>query len=234
MINGINISILILIVILGIVQFLQGLEMDLIIKEVREMAHDKVYATCENMCLEETMTKAQIQEALNNIQVKDGDVTTAKLADGAVTNSKIANGAVGESNISNGAVTNSKLAPYSVGTSNLIMHAITNDKLANDAVSVKGTYTGNGSTSRTIEVGFEPTLVIVQGSELTDDEADVHELLCICINEYGFNINVAGDNMDQYYIRTSNSVQVGTSMTGFEVNNIANLSGCTYMYVAFR
>lgn len=34
------------------------------------MAHQKVYAQCENMCLEETMTK----EEINNTLVKKGDV----------------------------------------------------------------------------------------------------------------------------------------------------------------
>lgn len=36
------------------------------------MAHDKVYAICENMCMEETMTKEQIEEAFGDSITVDG------------------------------------------------------------------------------------------------------------------------------------------------------------------
>lgn len=39
------------------------------------MAHNKVYAVCENMCMEETYTKEQINEKLNNIAVITGTIT---------------------------------------------------------------------------------------------------------------------------------------------------------------
>lgn len=38
----------------------------MIVKGVDNMAHEKVYAVCENMCMEETMTREQINDELEN------------------------------------------------------------------------------------------------------------------------------------------------------------------------
>lgn len=51
------------------------------------MAHNKVYAVCENMCMEETYTKEQINEKLNNINEKLNNIIVK--SDIAVLNGEI-------------------------------------------------------------------------------------------------------------------------------------------------
>ena len=69
--------------------------------------------------------------------VKDGAITSAKIAAGAVTNAAIANGAVGSSQLATGAV----------GAGNIADGAVTSTKIANGAVT--GTQIANGSISTT-------------------------------------------------------------------------------------
>lgn len=40
------------------------------------MAHNKVYVVCEDMCMEEGMTKEQIQNAIDNLNTKDAELET--------------------------------------------------------------------------------------------------------------------------------------------------------------
>lgn len=167
-------------ILLGVCWFMQGIQINLIIEEVEKMAHEKVYGVCQDMCLEETMTKEQIEAAINNAGVKDGDITTTKIADSAVTTTKINNKAVTtdklddkaitKTKIADGAISRAKLEDYVINESKIVDEAISTDKLGYqvvtdekldpNAVFVEGTYTATGQ-SRHIDLGFKPRLVLI-------------------------------------------------------------------------
>lgn len=125
---------IIAIILLGVCLFIQGIEIDLIIEGVEKMAHEKVYGVCEDMCLEETMTKAEIEVAINNASVKDGSITNDKLADLAVTNSKIQDHEISTDKLLNGCVNSDKLANSAVKTEHIYGGSVTQFKIADGAV----------------------------------------------------------------------------------------------------
>ena len=74
-------------------------------------------------------------DAIVEVSIPDGSVTTAKLADDAVTALKISDGAVDSSALGNSAVTSAKLADGAVTASKIQNDAVTAGKLADDAVT---------------------------------------------------------------------------------------------------
>ena len=66
----------------------------------------------------------------NSFDLKDGGITSAKLANGAVIAAKLASGAVNTDRIADGAVTSTKLADNAVTAAKIKDGAITADKLA--------------------------------------------------------------------------------------------------------
>lgn len=205
--------------------FIQEIKINLIVEEVEKMSHDKVYATCENMCLEETMTKEQIEAAINNAGVKDGGITTSKIADSAVTTTKINNKAVTTDKlddkaitkikIADGAISRAKLEDYVINESKIVDRAISTDKLGYqvvtdekldpNAVFVEGTYTGNGQ-SRHIDLGFKPRLVLIiastQGLQatLTENGASVSYINneTVCCEGRDTSFDETGLTIDSY------------------------------------
>ena len=77
----------------------------------------------------------EINGNIESINIKDLNVTTAKLDDGAVTTVKIADANITTSKIADGNVTTSKIADSNVTTSKIADSAITNAKIANDAIT---------------------------------------------------------------------------------------------------
>lgn len=76
-------------------------------------------------------------------KLKNGAVTSVKLAGNAVTSAKIANGRVGGVDLAAGAVATAKLADGAVGSTKLADAAVTSAKLAAD--SVDGSKVADGS-----------------------------------------------------------------------------------------
>ena len=177
------------------------------------MAHEKVYGVCQDMCLEETMTKAEIETAINNASVKDGEITTAKLADLAVTGDKIADLAVTTNKIANEAITTDKLANGSVEPS----------KLAFEAVYSTGVYIGNGA-EKTIELGFNPSAMIIIG--------DNNYIIVQIIG--GYYVSHSYDDTEQKIVGGSGNIT--RSSTGITIDDFGgfNEQGETYRYIAFR
>ena len=73
-----------------------------------------------------------VNEDISMLALKDGGITSAKLANNAVTAAKIASNAVTSDKITNGAVSSVKLASKAVTTDKIADGAITADKLASD------------------------------------------------------------------------------------------------------
>ena len=71
----------------------------------------------------------------NSTSVKDGTVTTEKLADGAVTTEKLADGAVTTGKLDDGSVTTNKLGDGSVTTNKLDDGSVTTNKLDDGSVT---------------------------------------------------------------------------------------------------
>ncbi|MDR0618883.1 MAG: hypothetical protein LBG17_03170 [Bacteroidales bacterium] len=69
------------------------------------------------------------------VSVKDGGVTTDKIADYAITNAKLAEDIIYEDNIRNGAVTDYKISDGAVTTPKIYESAVTTDKIADGAVT---------------------------------------------------------------------------------------------------
>lgn len=90
-----------------------------------------------------------ILNSSNVFSVKDGGVTTAKLADDSVTAAKIAAGAVGSSEIADGSVGNAELADSSVTTAKIGDGAVTAAKISGGVLNV-GTRTGGDANDWTV------------------------------------------------------------------------------------
>lgn len=68
----------------------------------------------------------------NVISVKDGGITSDKIADGAVTADKITDGAVTTNKIAENAITSDKIAEGSIITNNISNNVINGSKLNNN------------------------------------------------------------------------------------------------------
>lgn len=74
-------------------------------------------------------------DAVTTTNIKDANVTNAKLATDAVTKEKIKDGAVTTDKLGADAVTNAKLADNAVQTENIVDASVTTDKIAKEAVT---------------------------------------------------------------------------------------------------
>lgn len=69
------------------------------------------------------------------VQIKDGGVSTAKLANAAVTSAKVATNAIATANIQDNAVTSAKIANAAVTSAKIADGAVTSGKLASNSVT---------------------------------------------------------------------------------------------------
>jgi hypothetical protein len=72
--------------------------------------------------------------AVANDDIKDGAISTAKIRDGAVTKEKMADGIIGTAEIIDGSITAAKLATNSVTNAKIATNAITKAKMADNSV----------------------------------------------------------------------------------------------------
>nr|DAF30946.1 MAG TPA: hypothetical protein [Caudoviricetes sp.] len=207
------------VILVGIVVFIQGIQIDLLTKGVDIMAHEKTYAVCDNMCLEETMTKEQIQTAINNASVKDGEITTSKLANGAVTKTKIADFAVKHEHIGAAEVDWDNMFPT--------------------AVALTGSYTGTG-TEQTIDVGVNcwgnglaPQAMTI----ICDDNYAIGQIIAdsnATTNKKAYCVIHYYDDTEQKI--TSGAGDIVLTEHGIKLSGFSELNkqGNTYRYIAFR
>jgi hypothetical protein len=123
-----------------------------------------------------------------------------------------------------GAITTTYLADSAVATSKIANNAVTIAKLGSGTPRTNsGSYTGDGSTSRSISVGFTPRLVIV-----TRDDASEAMALLISSTSYSMRIlQSTGNNITR---TGSATLQSG----GFRVGgSVGNTSGVTHHWAAF-
>ena len=82
------------------------------------------------------VTAAKIAtDAVETAKIKDANVTTDKIADGAVSTAKIADGAVSTAKIADGAVTGAKIEGSAITSSKIADGNVITDKLSNSAVT---------------------------------------------------------------------------------------------------
>jgi len=83
------------------------------------------------------VTTAKIPDsAITTAKIADSNITTGKLAANAVTNAKIATATIQTASIANDAITNVKLAADAVRTAQIFDAQVTTAKIADDAVTV--------------------------------------------------------------------------------------------------
>lgn len=103
--------------------------------------------------------------------IKDGAVTTAKIADGNVTTAKLADGAVTTSKIGDGQVTTAKLADGAVTTDKIANGNVTTEKLADGAVTTSKIGDGQVTTAK-LSDGSVTTAKLADGAVTTDKIGD--------------------------------------------------------------
>ena len=87
--------------------------------------------------------KTKIRDgAVTTTKIADAAVSTPKLADNAVTTAKIADKAVTTPKIADNAVTSAKIADFEVGNQDLKAGIVTTDKIADRGVSAQDIETG--------------------------------------------------------------------------------------------
>lgn len=96
-----------------------------------------------------TADGSTLQLTSNVMSIKDGGVTTSKLANDSVTAAKIAADAVGSSEIAAGAVGNAELADLAVTTAKLADGSVTGPKLSGGILNV-ATRTGGDANDWTV------------------------------------------------------------------------------------
>ena len=94
-----------------------------------------------------------LQLASNVMSIKNGGVSTAKLADDSVTSAKIAADAVGSSEIAAGAVGNAELADNAVTTTKIGDGAVTGAKIAGGILNIATRVGGDANDWTVPEIG---------------------------------------------------------------------------------
>ncbi len=101
--------------------------------------------------------------------VKDGAITTPKLADSAITTAKLADSAITTAKLGAASVTADKIAPGAMTASGIEAAAITASKLATDAVTTD-------AIAATAIAAVQLALSNYRGKETDSDEADTEQV----------------------------------------------------------
>lgn len=134
----------------------------------------------------------------NELQVKDGGISTAKLADDAVTTVKIVDDAVTEDKIADDAVTEEKIEDDAVTTSKINNGAVTNSKMADmPGNTIKGNNTGGSALPQDLSVADVKTMLgLSSAMRYMGSVVDMSALYTIVAPEQGDVYNVETDDAD--------------------------------------
>ena len=102
----------------------------------------------------------------------------------------------------------------------------------NEAIIKCGSYTGSGSTGKTVSLGFEPQFIIVKSTDQTRPWVIIDNMRGMPRDGDGVRL-LANDNAGE----VSNASFLAPTPTGFEVtqqNTYVNVSGEDYIYMAIR
>lgn len=107
-------------------------------------------------------------ENVTTEKVTNGAVTTSKIAEQAVTDSKLDDGAVVERAIDEGAVTTSKIASGAVETDKIANENVTNEKLAEDSITTSKLKDESITTEKLAESSVETSKI--KDGTITNDK----------------------------------------------------------------
>lgn len=91
-------------------------------------------------------------DAITTAKIIDGTVTTAKIANDNITTAKILDAAVTTAKFASGAVTTAKIAAGAITTAKIADSNITTAKIANGSVTQKDVLTNSGYSSYTVSI----------------------------------------------------------------------------------
>lgn len=190
-------------------------------------------------------TDVKCRGCVENADVRNGSIGTAKLRNFSVTTAKLAPNAVTAAKLRNGVVTTEKLAPNAVTSSNILNGAVTGGKLANGAVTslniANGTVTAEKLAPGMLTKPNNVIHVANDGGDFTDPEQAVSSitdaspsnryLVVIAPGEYEGSplstqpyIDVAGSGEHNTIIKTNASVYVApnSELRDLTIENVNN------------
>ena len=111
---------------------------------------------------------------------------------------------------------------------NTEIHVTADDKAKWNAPFASGFYIGNGTSSRTVSLGFKPSLVIVMAAGLPAVTVNFTNSTC-----YSY-MAMANDSLTSLGLSlTSTGFRVATNTTD-NVTSDLNDAGSSYVYIAFK
>ena len=171
------------------------------------------------------------------LNVKDGGVTTAKIAADAVTNAKIADDAVDTENIADDAITAALIDNGAVGTAALAADAVTGAKIADNAIDSEHYTDGsidaahiasNAVTTVKINAGAVTTAKIADGNistgKIADGAVTFAKLERVANNTILGNVSGAEDDASELtatQVRTLLNVADGATANSGTVTSVA-------------
>ena len=131
--------------------------------------------------------------------LKDGDVTTAKLANNAVTGDKLATDAVLNSNLADNAVNSSNILDNAVNTSKINNSAVTTAKIADDAVT-------DAKINSMAASKLTGALPAISGAALTGLSAGAFSSFAVIGDQKGTNTSGGSSTSGAFYTRDLNTI----------------------------
>lgn len=104
-------------------------------------------------------------QAIDGTNLVDHSVSALQIVANSLTNAEMADGSIATTNILDGNVTTAKIADSAITATQIADATITAAKMAGGVLPnfqmAKGTYTGNGTSSNTVTVGFEADFIFI-------------------------------------------------------------------------
>lgn len=105
------------------------------------------------------------------------------------------------------------------------------------AKMITGTYTGDGSSSKAVSLGFRPKFVMIIAHAAGNPDNYYYSAVTIDgLNTSGNRTALVSSNDSGFAANYSELIQLGTDITitddGFTVTGMANGNGNTYFYIA--